>query len=515
MMRKPGVSFARCRQHGLEARVTIAPSMNARLFLSICLAGAAILLGCTTRTLQAADASAAPDLRPNILLAIADDWSWPHAGAYGDTVVKTPTFDRVAREGVLFSRAFSAASTCSASRASILTGQAPHRLAEGANLWGTLPAKFPVFPDQLEAAGYFVGHMGKGWGPGDLGDRKRNPAGPAFKSFEQFLRAVPAGKPFCFWFGSHDPHRPYRKGQGVESGMRPEDVKVPAFLPDTPEVRGDILDYYFAVQRYDRDTGDILRQIEAAGRLDNTLVVMTGDNGMPFPRAKANTYEFSTHQPLAIRWPARAKGAGRTVDALVSLTDLAPTFLEAAGQKPRPEMTGRSFLAAITGDAFHARDAVFLERERHANVRQGDKSYPIRAIRTDRYLYVRNVRPDLWPAGDPQLWFAVGPFGDIDPGPSKDVVTTRQSEPAIAPFFRLACEKRPEEELYDLEKDPNERHNVADAGEYAQDRSKLRARLDDWMKQTADPRATAGGDYDAFDHYRYFGAPAHKEKRSP
>ena len=139
-----------------------------------------VLLCLQTSAARAADA--APDPRPNILLAIADDWSWPHAGAYGDTVAKTPTFDRVAREGVLFTRAFCAASTCSASRASILTGQAPHRLEEGGNLWGTLPAKFPVYPDQLEAAGYFIGHMGKGWGPGDLGDRKRNPAGRAFRT---------------------------------------------------------------------------------------------------------------------------------------------------------------------------------------------------------------------------------------------------------------------------------------------------------------------------------------------
>src|SRR3954464_9946645 len=139
------------------------------------------------------------DRRPNILFLMADDWAWPHAGAYGDRVIRTPTFDRVAREGVLFTHAYCAAPSCSPSRAAILTGQAPHRLEEGGNLWGTLPAKFPVYPDQLEAAGYFVGHMGKGWGPGDLGDRKRNAAGPGFKSFEQFLRAVPPGKPFCFW----------------------------------------------------------------------------------------------------------------------------------------------------------------------------------------------------------------------------------------------------------------------------------------------------------------------------
>ena len=430
--------------------------------------------------------------------------------------------------------AFCAAPSCSASRASILTGQAPHRLEAGGNLWGTLPAKFPVYPDELEKAGYFVGHMGKGWGPGQLGDRKRNPAGPAFKSFEQFLASVPPGKPFCFWFGSHDPHRPYRKGQGQESGLKPGDVEVPPYLPDTPEVRGDILDYYFAVQRFDRDTGDILKQIEAAGRLDNTLVVMTSDNGWPFPHCKANLYDGGSREPLAVRWPAgmNAGRGGGTVDAFVSLTDLAPTFMEAAGLEPLPGMTGRSILPLITHDSSTAgptlrgvlesrgtfraearsREAVFVERERHANVRKGDLSYPSRAVRTEDFLYVRNLRPDLWPAGDPQTWKAVGPFGDIDPGPSKEAVVAGRDDPKIAPFFRLACAKRPAEELYDLKKDPYQLHNLADESAYAQAKYKMRETLDRWMEKTADPRAAGGGEYDAFDKYPYVGATPDKEK---
>lgn len=345
--------------------------------------------------------AAGPDARPSILLAIADDWSFPHAGVYGDTCVKTPTFDRVAAEGVLFTRAFCVAPTCSASRAAILTGQPPHRLESGANLWGTLPAKFGVYPDALEAAGYHVGFTGKGWGPGRLGDRKRNPAGPFYTSFEEFLRSVPPGQPFCFWFGSHDPHRPYRKGQGEESGLKPQDVKVPPYLPDTPETRGDILDYYFAVQRYDRDTGKIMDLLRDAGRLDNTIVVMTSDNGWPFPRAKANLYDAGTHMPLAIRWPANVKG-GRQVSALVSQLDLAPTFLQAAGvdAKALPEAAGHSLVELLTHEppatsptspAGDDNAAVFFERERHANVRAGDLGYPSRAVRTGRFLYIRNL----------------------------------------------------------------------------------------------------------------------------
>src|SRR6185503_19797319 len=252
--------------------------------------------------------------RPNILFCIADDWSWPHAGAYGDGVVKTPNFDRVSREGALFTRAFCAAPSCSPSRAAILTGQARHRLAEGGNLWGSLPKRFLTYPDLLEAAGYGVGFQGKGWGPANFkaGGRERNPAGPGFKSFEEFLKSVPAGKPFCFWFGSTDPHRPYTKGAGARAGLKVGDVRVPPWLPDTPEIRDDILDYYFEVERFDRDVGELLKRLDTAGLLDSTLAVITSDNGMPFPRAKTNLHDSGSRMPLAVRWPGRVK-AGQTI----------------------------------------------------------------------------------------------------------------------------------------------------------------------------------------------------------
>lgn len=174
--------------------------------------------------------------RPNVLFAIGDDWGWPHAGAYGDPVVKTPTFDRLATQGILFPRAHVIAPTCTASRGGILTGQAAHRLEDGANLWSRLPAKFRCYPDILEESGYIVGSMRKGWGPGSLEGtgRNRNPAGPVFRSFKDFLATVPPDRPFCFWFGSNDPHRPYEKGSGAASGMDLGKIRVPPFLPDTP-----------------------------------------------------------------------------------------------------------------------------------------------------------------------------------------------------------------------------------------------------------------------------------------
>jgi arylsulfatase A-like enzyme len=446
---------------------------------------------------------------PNVLLVIADDWSYPHASAYGDPTVSTPAFDRIAREGALFTRAFTAAPSCTPSRAALLTGQAPHRLAEGGNLWSHLPERFAVYPDLLERAGYAVGHTGKGWGPGNFekGGRARNPAGPRFESFDAFLAKRQKGQPFVFWFGSTDPHRPYDAGSGAAAGLRAATVKVPPFLPDTPDVRHDLLDYYAEVQRFDGQLARLLDSLEKLGELDSTLVVVTSDNGLPFPRAKANLYDAGTHMPLAMRWPARVK-AGTRIDALVSLPDLAPTFLEAAGVSVPADMTGRTLWPLLAGGPApsQARDAVFIERERHANVRRGDLSYPGRAIRTGDHLYIRNYRSDRWPAGDPELYFAVGPFGDIDGGPSKQLLLDRRADSAIRRFFDLATALRPAEELFDLRKDPSQLANVAADPAYAAVRASLKAQLEAWQRATGDPRITQ--DDDRWDRYPYYGTPA-------
>jgi N-sulfoglucosamine sulfohydrolase len=466
------------------------------------LARAGLLSACVAITLCLN--AQTPPKQPNILLAIADDWSWPHAGAYGDPTVKTPVFDRAAREGVLFTRAFAAAPSCTPSRAALLTGRYPHQLEEGGVLHGFLPARFPVYTDLLERAGYYVGFTRKGWGPGrfEAGGRTRNPAGPAFRDFDAFLRGRRAGQPFVFWFGSQDPHRPYVEGSGPAAGIDPASIRVSAFLPDTPEVRRDLADYFFEVQRFDRELGDILERLRTLGELDNTLVVITADNGMPFPRAKANVYDAGTHVPLAMRWPGRAK-PGLVAGAFVSLSDLAPTFLDAAGVTPPDSMNGRSILALAAGGAAHDRDKVFLERERHAHVRSGNLSYPVRAVRTGDWLYIRNLRPDRWPAGDPEMVFSVGPYGDIDGGLSKTQMLERRHDPSIARFFELATARRPAEELYDLRTDPDQLRNVADHAGHRAAKARLRRTLDDWMRTTGDPRATT--DDDRWDRYPYYG----------
>jgi arylsulfatase A-like enzyme len=227
---------------------------------------------------------------------------------------------------------------------------------------------------------------------------------------------------------------------------------------------------------------------------------------MPFPRAKANVYDAGARMPLAMRWPARV-APGTRIDAFVSLTDLAPTILDVARVKGLADTTGRSLLPLFAGKTpASGWDRVFTERERHANVRAGDASYPARALRTAGYLYIRNYRPDRWPAGDPTLHFAVGPFGDIDDGPTKQLLLERRGDPSGANFFRLSMAKRPAEELYDLEKDPAQLTNVAADPSYAPVRARLAKELAAWQRTTGDPRAVA--DDDRWDRYPYYGARA-------
>ena len=224
------------------------------------------------------------------MFAISDDQSHAHAGASGNPVVRTPAFDRLAADGVLFAHAFCSSPSCTPSRGAILTGQECYRLEAGVNLWSSLPSKFRAYPDLLEEAGYHAGYTRKGWAPGRLepGGRTRNPAGPRYDSFAAFRDAAPESAPFCFWFGSSDPYRPYEKGSGLASGLRADDVSGPPFLPDVPEVRNDILDYYFEIERFDRELGKILSLLEERGELENTLVIATSGNGMPFHLAKAD-----------------------------------------------------------------------------------------------------------------------------------------------------------------------------------------------------------------------------------
>jgi N-sulfoglucosamine sulfohydrolase len=452
-------------------------------------------------------AAAEPKERPNFLILMADNWAWPHAGVYGDPVVKTPTFDALAREGMLFARAYCSVPSCSPARAVFLTGQAAHRLEDAANLHSQFPARLKVFPDLLVEAGYVDGYSGKGWGPGNwqATGRNRNPAGESHPSFEAFYKSMGHDRPFCFWMSSKDPHVPWTEGRDFEKSIDRDRLVIPKHLPDHQAVRDDLVGYYCEVQNFDRECGKAIDLLRSTGELDNTLVLMLGDNGWQMPRGLAHMYDLSTHVPLVVRWPKRVQKG--VCEDFVSFEDLAPTILELAGLAPLKEMTGESLLPIFEGKPVNGRDVVFLERERHANVRAGDVGYPCRAVRNKDFLYIRNLRPERWPAGDPQLHFSVGPYGDVDNSLTKQLLLANSDTAELGVPFRLTFSKRPAEELYDLRIDPGETKNVAADPAYADTKATLSKRLSSWMHSTADPRANDDS-YDRFDKYPYYGNPA-------
>lgn len=436
--------------------------------------------------------------QPNILFCIADDWG-KHAGIYGDKVISVPNFDRLAQAGVLFTNAYCGSPSCTPSRATVLTGRYPHQNEESGNLWSTLQTKLPNFAILLTQNGYHVGLQGKGWGPGDfiVGGYEHNPAGKNYKNFDEFLAKRTPKQPFFYWFGSADPHRPYDKGTGKAAGMNPDQVKVPKDFPDTPEVRSDILDYYYEVQRFDREVGELLKKLEAMGELENTLVVITSDNGMPFPRAKANLYDAGTNLPLAIYWKGHIKP--QRTETFMSFADFAPTFLETAAIAIPQEMTGKSLWSLLNQKTKTHRNEVFLERERHASVRPENASYPMRAIRTKDFLYIQNLAPERWPAGDPFDQRAPRRYGDVDDGPTKSVIL--QDTIQYAYHYQLAFAKRPAEELYDLKKDPDQHINVANKSTYQKIKRQLSTQLATWRQSTKDPRLEGKQPFETYPYY--------------
>ena len=459
-----------------------------------------------------------PAKHPNILFCISDDQSWLHTGAMGDPIVHTPAFDRIAREGILFTHAFCDAPSCGPSRSAILTGQHIWRLEEAANIHSKLPDKFPTYTQLLEDNGYVIGSYSKAWSPGkfkvDTGwvhnsQTKLNPAGFRYESFADFYQKRNRDQPFCFWLGSTDAHRPYDLNSGRRSGMDPGKVTVPQHLPDNSVVRNDILDYYFEIQRFDQRVAEALSILEANGELQNTVVVVTSDNGMPFPRAKATLYDFGTHMPLAIRWPDQIVRPGRNYDGFVHLSDLAATFLEAAGLVAPNEMTSKSLMNIFTMDEKEKRSSAFTAMERHDGCRIGGKGYPCRAVRTKDFLYIYNYEPDRWPAGNPDAKYCARaiPFGEVDPCPTKQQLLDKKDGYPF--FYQLAFDKRPLEELYDLRADPNQINNVADIPEYQSIRQLLNDQLMSHTTATNDPRAL--GEHAPWDHFPYYGQRKNKD----
>jgi N-sulfoglucosamine sulfohydrolase len=468
--------------------------------------------------------------RPNILFAIADDWSYGHAGAYGGKFVTTPAFDRVAREGVLFTRAFTPNAKCAPSRAIILTGRTSWQLEEAANHIPFFPAKFKTWVEALGENGYFTGMTAKGWGPGvanDGGGKPRQMVGKPFNqqkrtspaagignndyaaNFEDFLNSAPKDRPWSFWYGALEPHRAYEYGSGVAKGGKSVgDIdRVPGFWPDNETVRNDMLDYAFEVEHFDRHLGQMLAALERRGLLENTIVIVTSDHGMPFPRAKGQAYDASNHVPLAMMWKNGIKAVGRKVDDYVSFADFAPTLVELAGlkwaQTGMQPAIGRSLRDILfsnkAGRINPARDHVLVGKERHDVGRPNDAGYPIRGIHKNDLLYLRNYEIDRWPAGNPETGYL-----NCDGGATKTAILQARREGTEKRHWQMAFGKRPAEELYDVSKDPDCITNLANDPKYRAIMRTLRQQMQRELKAQGDPRMFGRGYL--FDRYQYANA---------
>ena len=464
--------------------------------------------------------------RPNILFCIADDVSYPHMGAYGTDWVITPAFDRVAAEGVLFDRVYTCNAKSAPSRSAIITGRNSWQLEEACNHSPYFPSKFKSYPEVLEENGYFVGFTGKGWGPGIAKDslgHDRKLVGKAWNqkkltpptsgisnidysaNFREFLDARHADEPFCFWYGALEPHRGYEYGSSIRAGKNVNDIdSVPSFWPDNEVVRTDMLDYALELEHFDKHLEIILQILEQKGELDNTIIVVTADHGMPFPRCKGQSFEYSNHIPFAVMWKNGIKNPGRTARKLISVIDIAPTFLEIAGVAQESSgmqpITGVSFMDVLQDvPSGIVRDMLLLGKERHDVGRPDDEGYPIRAIIKGDYLYIKNFETDRWPAGNPETGYL-----NVDGGATKTEILNMRRRGENDYFWNLSFGKRGREEFYDILNDRDCVNNLINDLEYASKIDSMRHELTVRLIQQQDPRILGNGA--VFDKYPYAGA---------
>lgn len=510
-------------------------------------------------------ASAAETKRPNILFIFADDWGRfgsmysgtpPESAPAGalNGLLRTPHLDQLAKQGVLFRNAHVNSPSCTPCRSSLLSGQYFWRTGRGAILRGAVwdPA-ISSYPLLLRDGGYHIGKSLKVWSPGTpvdapfdgqkhayekAGTRMNHFSGAVTKltgegkpleaakeeiydevrgNFRQFIADRENGKPFHYWFGPTNTHRKWVKGSGKKLwNLEPDQLKgkLPAYLPDVPEVREDLVDYLGEVMALDGAIGVLIDELRKTGEYENTLIVVSGDHGPPgFPNGKCNLYTFGTGVSLVMAGPG-IKG-GRVVEDFTCLPDLAPTFLEAAGV-PVPEVvTGRSLWPVLRSEKAGLVDAertwVVTGRERHvAEAREGFLPYPQRALHTRTHLYIINFKPDRYPLGDPGALLAEGKsipprqlvndtraaFPDMDASPTKAWLIGQRDNPEWKAIFERTFGLRPWEELYDLTKDPDQLHNLAADPASQQIRADLETRLLAELKRTGDPRV---GDDPAFE----------------
>jgi uncharacterized sulfatase len=517
-----------------------------------------------------------PGRQPNILFAISDDQSFAHTSYAGCNFVNTPAFDRIASEGIYFSNCIAGSPGCAPSRSTIVTGRYHWQNEQSGQHASSWMKKYVPFIDLLENNGYVTGRTGKGVSPfyyarddsdslwrktdaggiehssiryvkGSPGDeRPADGIGPVnyFENFRYFMENVRGDNPFFFWYGAREPHRSYEQDSWKRNGKEPDDVSVPGFFPDHGIIRGDLLDYAVEIEWFDLHLQRMLTYLEDIGELDNTIVIVTSDNGMPFPRAKANGYDYGIHVPLAIRFPEEYRG-GRIIDQPVSFADISPTILEITGTSPEGmlPMSGKSILNILTSDkegiVDPAKKYVFSGRERHSSSRYRNRGYPQRMIRSKDYLLIWNMKPDRWPAGAPRriakgtgkelrpmygidengIHHSEWAFTDIDAAPTKSFIIEHYDDEGIKHFFELSVAKRPEFEFYDVNSDPYCLENLSGDPNYYVTEQEMKNALLNELKKSGDPRVV-GPDKEIFDSYlryspiRDFPDPAGNKKYS-
>jgi uncharacterized sulfatase len=481
-----------------------------------------------------------PDMKPaNILFVVSDDQSYPHASAYGSAMVSTPGFDRIAAAGALFTNFYVTSPGSSPSRASMLTGLYPWQIEEAGTHASSFPAKYACFPDVLQQAGYHIGYTGKGWGPGNwqVSGRPHNPAGPVYNNiklsppytgisnidytanFKKFLSERETGQPFYFWLGTNEPHRAYQADAWTKDGKSLTSASVPGYLPDNDDVRGDMLNYAVEIEWFDSHLTNCINELVRIGEFDNTIIIVTADNGMSFPRAKSNCYDSGVHVPLAICWGSKIQPS-QVVDALTSSVDFFPTLMDAAYIEKQSGLSGQSLLPLVNGNpAEYTSNAIYAGRERHSYARYENLGYPIRTIRQGDYLLVWNLHPERWPAGDPQSMQQNGTLNamhkayfDIDGSPSKTFLTDNYTNPSVTPYFDAAVAKRKEYELFNLANDADCMNDLSGEDSYKDILATMQQKLEDRLLETGDTRL--GGNPDIWETYprlegdmRYFPAP--------
>jgi arylsulfatase A-like enzyme len=424
-----------------------------------------------------------------MVLIIADDMSWDDCGAYGHPTIKTPHIDRMAARGMIFNQAFLTASSCSPSRASIITGKYPHQ-TDAEQLHWPLPGDQVTFVELLREHGYYTAAAGK-WHLGNaVKDRfdtvyaestagfvfQPGDAGIADADLESgcghWLKALnerETDKPFFLWLAAVDPHRPYRSGI-IDDPHRPEEVRVPPYLPDAPEVRADLALYYDEISRLDSYVGVVMEALEEQGIEHNTLVLFISDNGRPFPRDKTTLYDGGIKTPWILHWPG-AIPERKVCNALVSAVDIAPTMLDAARLPVPPSFEGNSVMGLIKDPAGLHHRFVYAEDHWH------DYEDYSRAVRSQRFKYIRNYYADLNNM----------PGADIVRSPTYVLMKQQWENGSLKPEA-TACfiAPRPEEELYDLAGDPFELHNLAADPYYADTLATYRKNLEQWRAHTGD-----------------------------